>query len=99
MIGRVWEFYILATSKVISGQVPTYDKVHFWGFYSAAPLRIHTIGTINRCSTQSHFTDTESTSLCAILLMLSARLGIHKYQLHKSFSSLDQEPNLPIFPM
>ena len=31
-------FYILATSKVISGRVQTYDSVHSWQLYSAASL-------------------------------------------------------------
>ena len=31
-------FYILAASKVISGQVPTCDSVHSWQLYSAAQL-------------------------------------------------------------
>ena len=34
----VLEFYVLATSKVISGRVPTCDSVHSWRFYSAATL-------------------------------------------------------------
>ena len=31
-------FYVLAPSKVISGQVQTCDSAHSWQFYSAAPL-------------------------------------------------------------
>ena len=32
------EFYIRATSKDISGWVPTWDNVHSWGLYSVGPL-------------------------------------------------------------
>ena len=64
---------ILATSKVISGQVPTCDGGHSWRFYSAAPLGNHTVGAITRYSTQSHYRETELTSPCPILLMPSTR--------------------------
>ena len=38
-VGRwMLEVYILATSKVISGRVPTCDSAHSWRIYSAAPL-------------------------------------------------------------
>ena len=36
----VWEFYIVATYKVISGWVLTRNTVHSWQLYSAAPWGI-----------------------------------------------------------
>ena len=70
-------FYVLATSKVISGGVPTCDSVHSWQLYSAASLAT---GSITYYPTQSHYPDTERTNLCPILIMLSDRLGSNKYQ-------------------
>ena len=55
-------FYILETFKVISGRVPTCDRVHSWRFYSAAPL-----GNLN----QSHYPDAEPNRPCRILIMPS----------------------------
>ena len=37
-VGWLLEFYILATSKVISGWVLTYDSAHSWQLYNAVPL-------------------------------------------------------------
>ena len=31
-------FYALATSKAISGRIPTCDSAHSWSLYSAAPM-------------------------------------------------------------
>ena len=35
-IGWFLEFYVLAISKVISGEVSTCDSAHSWGIYNAA---------------------------------------------------------------
>ena len=37
-VGVVLLFYVLATSRVMSGRVPTCDSAHSWRHYSAAPL-------------------------------------------------------------
>ena len=60
--------------------VPTCDSVHLWQLYSAASLGHQTAGTMTCYPTQSHYPDTEPTSLCPILIMLSARLGIDNNQ-------------------
>ena len=54
-------FYVLETSKVISGRAPTCDSVHAWQLYSAASLRNQAAGTMTCHPTQSHFPDTEPT--------------------------------------
>ena len=77
-IGSSLVFYILETSKVISGWAPTCDNVHTNGnFYSAAPLGNQT--AVTQYPTQSHYPATEPTSHCTIQLMLSAKLGSDKY--------------------
>ena len=38
LVGGLLEFYVFATSMVISGPVLTGDSVHSWRFYSADPL-------------------------------------------------------------
>ena len=40
-VGWLLEFYIQATSKVISGLISTCDSVRSWIHYSAAQLRDH----------------------------------------------------------
>ena len=84
-----WEFYILATSKVIL----TSDSAHSWWLYSAAPLENQATRTMTQYPTQSHYPDTEPTSPCPILLMPSARLGSDTYQFDKSLVWLDREAN------
>ena len=59
-------FYVIATSKVISGQVPTGDSAHSWWLYSAALLRHQATSTLTWYPTQSYNPDTEPTSLCSI---------------------------------
>ena len=49
------EFYSLATSRVITGQVPTYDNVHSWHIYSAAPLGDQATRTRTLYPTESHW--------------------------------------------
>ena len=46
---KLLEFYILATSKVISGWGLV--TVHLWGLYSASPLGNKAAGTLTRNST------------------------------------------------
>ena len=79
-------FVVLGHSKsnVISRWVPTCDSAHSSLFYSAAPLGNQAISTITRHPTQSHYPDTEPTSPCPILIMLSAWLGSDKYNIFES---------------
>ena len=53
------EIYILTTSKVIAGWVPTGDSVHSWQLYSAAPLGDQSASTMSRYPSQSHYPDTD----------------------------------------
>ena len=87
-----WIFFFLATSKVPSGWAPTCDSGHSWQLYSVAPLGNQGAGTMTWYYTQSHL-DTELTSHCYILLMLSARWGSDKYQFYTSLVWLDLELN------
>ena len=64
-VGWLLEFHVLATPKVLSGQVPTCDNVYSWQIYSVAPTWY---------LTQPHYSDTEHTSHCSILIMLSTWL-------------------------
>ena len=82
-------FYVLAASKVISGQVPSCDSAHSWRFYSAAPLGNQTASTMTRFPTHSHYPDTDPTSPCPILIMPSTLLGSDKYPFDKSLLWLD----------
>ena len=72
-------FYVLATSMVISGWVPTCECV-LMALYSAAPLGDQATSSITWYLTQSHYPDTEPTSPCLILIMPSARLGSDQYK-------------------
>ena len=63
--------YTLATSEVISGWVLTCDNPHSWRLYSAASLGNQATSTMTCYPTQSHYADTEPTSPCPILIMLS----------------------------
>ena len=67
-------FYILATSKVISGWA------HSWPLYSAASLGHQATSTMTCYPTQSQYPDTDPTIPFPILIMLSARLGSNQYQ-------------------
>ena len=59
-------FYVLATSEVISGRVPTCDSANLWWLYSAAPLGNWNISTMTWYPTQSHYPDTcLRQSVCA----------------------------------
>ena len=80
MVGLL-EFYILATSKVVSGWIPTCDSVHSCALYSAAPLENEAASTMTQYLTQSHYPETGRTSPCPILLMPNTKLGSEKCQL------------------
>ena len=77
-------FSVLATSKVISGWIPTCDSAHSWRLCSAPPLGNEAISTMTRYPTQSHYPDTELTNPWPILILLSTWLGNDKYQFNKS---------------
>ena len=72
--------YILATSMVISWWISTCNSAHSWQLHSAASLGNQAIGTTTYHPTQSCYPDTEPTSACSMLIILSARLGSDKYQ-------------------
>ena len=76
------EFYILTTSKVLSGRVLSCDCAHLWRLYSAIPLGDQ---TANISGPLGHIILTLSQpSPCPILIVPSARLGSGKYQFYKS---------------
>ena len=77
-------FYVLSTSKVISGWVPTCDRTHPWQLYSAAPLGNQATSTMTQYPTQSHFPDTKLTTLRPMLIIPNICLENDKYQLYKS---------------
>ena len=76
------EFYVLATYKVISGQVLTCDSVHCWWLYSASPASQSRPPAL-WYPIPSHYPDTELTRPCPSIIMLSAWLGSDKYQFDK----------------
>ena len=77
---RLLEFYVLATSKVISGWVLTCDSVHSWWLYSDSPLGDQATHTMAQFPSPLLYSDTAPTSLCPILIMPSAWLGSDMYQ-------------------
>ena len=77
LVGWLLEFYILATSKVISGSVPTCDIAQSWWLYNAGPLGIQAACTMY----VSHIILTLSQPVL-VLLMLSARLGSDTFIYH-----------------
>ena len=88
-----WEFYVLATSNVISGQVPTSDNVYSWGLTSVAPLRNQAINTVTQYPPLSHYPDREPTIPCPILIMLNMWLRSENYKFDKSLVRLDRKWN------
>ena len=74
----VLEFCVLATYMVIL----ICNRIHSWWLYSTAPLGNQAVATMTHYPIQSHYPDTERTSHCSILLMLSSRLGSGKYQFY-----------------
>ena len=86
--GWLLEFYIPATSKVMSGWVPT--CVHSWQLYSAVSVE-------NQISpTQTHYADAEWTSPSPILLMPSTSQGSDRYHFDKSLVLTRPWTELPI---
>ena len=76
--------------------IPTCDKVHSRGLYSAAPLGNQAASTMVQYPTQLHYPDTELTSPRPILLLPGTRLGSDKYQwCSKSLAWLYWEMNSP----
>ena len=67
-------------TSLVGGRVPTCDSAHSWLLDSAASLEHEAAGIMTYYPTQSHYPDTERTSPCPILIMLSARLVSDKYQ-------------------
>ena len=59
-------FYVLTTSKVISGRVPMCDSLHSWRLHSIVPLGDQA------CSTQSPIHSVTLSCPCPILIMLRA---------------------------
>ena len=58
LVGWLLELYVLATSKVISGQgLACCASAQSWRFYSAAPLGNLAVSIMIRDSTQSHYPD------------------------------------------
>ena len=82
------EFYFLATSMVISGQVLTCDSTYSWWLQAASIM--------TRYPTQSHYPDTELINPCPISIMPSAKLGIDKYKFGKLLIRLDRESNCSV---
>ena len=62
------------------GLLPSCDSVHSGQLYSPASLGHQAAGTITGYPTQSHYPNTEPTSPCLNLIMLSIGLGSTKYQ-------------------
>ena len=56
------EFYILATSNVISGQEPTCDSAHLSRLHSADQLGDQDASAMTGYPTQLHYPDAEATS-------------------------------------
>ena len=75
-------FYVLETSKVVSGWVPTCYSAHSCGLYCGASLGNQTISTMTWYPTQSHYSDTEPTSPCPLLMTPNTWLGSDKYQFY-----------------
>ena len=68
-VSLLLEFYILATSKVISGRVLTCDSAYWCWLYSAAPLGYQATGIMVQCPTQSHYPDHQATNHFHILML------------------------------
>ena len=108
VVGWLVEFYVLTTSKIISGGETTCDSAHSWQYYSTASQINQASNSMTRCLTHSKCTDTELTSLCHILVGPNRKSGSDKFQYSKSmvwphrwtkFPMSSQEAcTLPIFP-
>ena len=64
-------FVVFCPSKSIL----TCDSVHSWWLYNAVPLGDLAMSTMTWYPPQSHYPDTESTSSCHSLIMLSEHLA------------------------
>ena len=80
-VGWLLELYVLATSKVISGQLPICDTAHSWKPRRSALLGNRAAGAMTQYPSQSHYPATEQTMHLPIPLMPSARSGGDKYTL------------------
>ena len=85
------EFYILATSKIISGWLRT--VCNHRDFIVLPPMGNHPPASQPNIPLKLHFPDTEWTSPFPILLMLRTRLGSDKYLFYKSLVWVNQESN------
>ena len=83
-------FYVLGTSTVISGQVPTCDSAHSYWIYSAGPLEDQATSTITWYPMHSHYPDTEPTSPYPNLIMAERLARKQQVYILKSLVSLDQ---------
>ena len=81
-LGGFWELYVPAIiyRSVIWGWVLTCDNTYSWRRYSAAPPGDQVTGTMTWRATQSDCNDTEPSSPCPTLTMLSTRLESDKYK-------------------
>ena len=85
--------YVLATSTVISGRVPTVT-VHIRGdFIVLLHWEIRSPAPSPDSPLKSHYPDTEQSSPCAILIMPSIQLGSEKYQFYKPLVWLNRALN------
>ena len=89
-------FYILSTSKVITGQVtPIYGNAYSYRLYSAALMGDQATGTMTWCAIHSSpYSSTKLTSLLPILVLLSDRLGSKKYHFCLAREKI-RTPDLP----
>ena len=71
---------VLETSTVISGWLLTCDSAHSWQFYSAAQLEDQISSALAGFPTQSHYPDTELTSLGRRRIIQGTRLDSDKCQ-------------------
>ena len=71
-----------SNTQVTPEWVPTSDSAHSWRLYCTASLGHQTASTMTCYLTQSHYSDTEPTSRCPILIMPSIRLGRDKCQFY-----------------
>ena len=92
-LGWLLEFCVIATSKVISGWASACDTVRSWRCYRAFPLVNQATSIMTVYLSQSRYPDTELTSPCPILFILSTRLESDKHQFYKSLVSLGWEQN------
>ena len=83
-------FYVHATSKVIAEWVATCEGAHSWRLYSAAPLINQATSNMTWYLTKSHYSDTEPTSHCRILIMQKHLTRKWQVSILKSLVWLDQ---------